>query len=83
MKTINLQTVQGDGDVRRLSRRYISVGEAHERYGPTPAAFRRWIMAGVLGDAVIHCGRLVRLDAAKLDERLQQTGQLLCRSKGR
>ena len=81
MKTLNPHTEQQGGDLPALPRRYISVEESHERYGPKPAAWRRWIQDGSLGDAVVRFGRLVRLDAAKLDERLAETGQLLSRSK--
>ncbi len=57
--------------------RWISIRDAHERYGTKEATWRRWVMLGALGDAVAHFGRLVRLDSVKLDERLEQTGQLL------
>jgi len=83
MKSVIPQTEQRNRDLTTLPRRYISVGEAPQRYSGTAAGWRRWILDGSLGDAVVRFGRLVRLDAAKLDERLQQTGQLLIRSKDR
>lgn len=58
-------------------RHFISINEASDRYGPKEATWRRWVLEGSLGDAVLHFGRLVRLDVKKLDERLAQTGQLL------
>jgi hypothetical protein len=60
-----------------MTRRYLRVREAPEKYGGTGAAWRRWILGGRLGDAVVRLGRIVMLDSAKLDDRLERTGQLL------
>lgn len=57
--------------------RYLTVKQSKERYGPSEPAWRRWISKGLLGDAVCRFGRLVMIDSFKIDERLQQTGQLL------
>jgi hypothetical protein len=58
-------------------KRYLRVGEAEQKYSPKRSAWRKWILSGVLGNAVIRCGRLVLLDSVILDERLARTGQLL------
>jgi hypothetical protein len=57
--------------------RYFRVTEGEERYGPKASAWRKWILNGSLGDAVIRCGRLVFLDSVILDDRLARTGKLL------
>ncbi len=56
---------------------YITVKEARKKYGPSEAAWRRWIWKGLLGDAVCRFGRSVRLDASVIDQRLKETGQVL------
>ena len=65
-------------------KRFIRVQEGQERYSPKPSAWRKWILNGALGDAVVRAGRIVMLDTAVLDERLARTGQLLIegRTKG-
>jgi hypothetical protein len=57
--------------------RFLTVRPAHKRYGPSTAAWRRWIWKDLLGDAVRRFGRSVRLDSLALDERLRLTGQIL------
>jgi hypothetical protein len=78
--TLILRRMRAETDVN-TTRRYLTVEEGHARYGGKPSAWRRWILNGALGDAVVRFGRLVRVDAWKLDHRLQETGQLLSRSK--
>ena len=61
-------------------RRFFQVIEGGERYGGKVSAWRKWVLSGALGDAVVRCGRLVLLDSTILDERLAKTGQLLISS---
>jgi hypothetical protein len=61
-------------------RRFFKVAEGEERYGGKVSAWRKWVLSGALGDAVKRFGRLVRIDATILDERLARTGQLLISS---
>jgi hypothetical protein len=58
-------------------KRYLKVGEAEQKYGPKPSAWRKWILNGQLGSAVVRAGRLVFLDSDLLDERIAKTGQIL------
>lgn len=57
--------------------RYLTIQQASERYGPSLAAWRRWIWKGLLGDAVCRFGRSIRLDVSVLEKRLRKTGQVL------
>lgn len=59
------------------TRRYLPLQKGPERYGGTLSAWRRWALLGLLGDGVIRAGRLVLIDTVKLDQRLEETGQLL------
>ncbi|MGA2857322.1 MAG: hypothetical protein ABSE40_10655 [Candidatus Sulfotelmatobacter sp.] len=63
-------------------RRFLKVTELEERYGPKASAWRKWILSGSLGSAVIRAGRLVLVDSEVLDERLARTGQMLISSPG-
>lgn len=65
---------------RHEMRRFFKVTEGEERYGPKVSAWRKWVLSGALGEAVVRCGRLVLLDSVILDERLARTGQLLVSS---
>jgi len=65
---------------RHEMRRFFKVTEGEERYGPKVSAWRKWVLNGSLGEAVVRCGRLVLLDSVILDERLARTGQLLVSS---
>lgn len=58
-------------------RRYFKVHEGPARYGAKESAWRKWVLSGALGDAVVRFGRLVMLDSTVLDERIAETGQLL------
>jgi hypothetical protein len=61
-----------------FTRQLLKIEEASKKYGPTPSAFRRWVLEGSLGSAAVkRCGRLVFIDSSVLDARLAQTGQLL------
>lgn len=60
-----------------MDRRYLQVNDCATKYGGSRAAWRRWVANGLLGDVVCRFGRLVMIDTAKLDERLDRTGQLL------
>jgi len=59
------------------TRRFFKVTEGEQRYGPKASAWRKWVLNGSLGEAVVRCGRLVLLDSTILDERLSRTGQIL------
>jgi hypothetical protein len=62
----------------QVSRQFLKIQEASQKYGPTVSAFRRWILEGSLGTAAVkRFGRLVFLDGAVLDERVSRTGKLL------
>jgi hypothetical protein len=63
-------------------RRFFKVTEGEQRYGAKTSAWRKWVLNGSLGEAVVCCGRLVLLDSVILDERLARTGQLLISSPG-
>ena len=58
-------------------RRYIRVLEGPQRYGGKHSAWRKWILNGSLGEAVVRLGRVVVLDTVILDQRLATTHQLL------
>jgi hypothetical protein len=58
-------------------RRFENIPGARARYGGSDAAWRKWVRLGLLGKAVVRCGRLVMLDTAILDSRIAETGQLL------
>lgn len=62
-----------------MEQRYLKIKDAAQRYGGSDPAWRKWIREQALGNAVVRLGRLIRIDAYVLDERLQRTGQLLQR----
>ena len=51
-----------------MNRKYMSISQAAEYVGVSPITIRRWIDAGKLPRYQI--GRVVRVDAAELDDKL-------------
>ena len=77
------QKVRAALEQPQLARRYLSLPEASARYGAHVATWRTWVRLGLLGDALVRLGGLVRIDSVVLDARLSATGQLLTRESRR
>jgi hypothetical protein len=66
-----------------MDTRYLSIPQASSHYGGTVSAWRKWVAEGSLGNSICRFGRLVMIDTATIDDRLQQTGQLLVKTPGK